>query len=131
MSKRDFGKIGWIDLTIEDAPAVRDFYSAVAGWSPHGVDMGGYEDYSMIAPGGDCVGGICHARGANEGLPAQWLIYITVEDLDAAMKAATENGGEIVRDAREMGGARFCVVRDPGGAVAALFQPAPEKAEDS
>ena len=27
------GQIGWIDLTIPDAPALRDFYQGVAGLS--------------------------------------------------------------------------------------------------
>ena len=26
------GKIGWIDMTVDDAPAVREFYEAVVGW---------------------------------------------------------------------------------------------------
>jgi large conductance mechanosensitive channel protein len=28
------GSIGWLDLTVEDAPRLRDFYSAVVGWKP-------------------------------------------------------------------------------------------------
>jgi len=28
------GKIGWIDLTVPDAEAIRDFYQHVAGWVP-------------------------------------------------------------------------------------------------
>ena len=26
------GTIAWADLTVADAPAVRDFYATVAGW---------------------------------------------------------------------------------------------------
>lgn len=36
-----------MDLTVADAPAVRDFYAAVAGWTPAEVPMGGYSDYCM------------------------------------------------------------------------------------
>jgi predicted enzyme related to lactoylglutathione lyase len=28
----DVGKIGWLDLTVDDADAVRDFYREVVGW---------------------------------------------------------------------------------------------------
>ena len=28
----EVGKIGWIDMTLDDAPGVRDFYKAVVGW---------------------------------------------------------------------------------------------------
>ena len=41
------GEITWVDLTVEHAVKVRDFYSKVIGWKPVGVDMGGYKDFSM------------------------------------------------------------------------------------
>ncbi|MGD9254110.1 MAG: VOC family protein [Holophagae bacterium] len=120
------GTIGWIDLTVDDAAGVRDFYAQVAGWRSEPVGMGGYDDFKMIAPhGSDPVAGICHARGSNANLPAQWLIYITVDDLDQAMAAVEDLGGSIVRPPgkpSEVG--RFCVIRDPAGAVAALYEPA-------
>jgi predicted enzyme related to lactoylglutathione lyase len=75
------GSIGWFDLTVPDAIAVRDFYGAVTGWTWTGLDMGGYEDYCMNQPGdGTTVAGICHARGGNASVPPQWLPYIIVAD---------------------------------------------------
>jgi predicted enzyme related to lactoylglutathione lyase len=120
------GTIGWIDVTVNEAEKVRDFYSRVAGWRAEPVGMGGYDDFNMIGPAGpDPVAGICHARGSNAGLPAQWLIYITVDDLDQAMAAVEELGGSVLRPAGEPGEmGRFCVIRDPAGAVAALYEPA-------
>jgi hypothetical protein len=76
------GQVGWIDLTVPDAEAVRDFYQHVTGWTASPVDMGGYQDYCMNPPGaGQPVAGICHARGVNAGLPPVWMIYITVAEL--------------------------------------------------
>jgi hypothetical protein len=119
------GYIGWVDLTVSDAARIRDFYAAVAGWHYEAVDMGGYADFSMLpAPGAEPVAGVCHARGANEGLPAHWLIYIVVSDLDAALRRVRQEGGTVVRAATDMGPAgRYAVIRDPAGAVAALYQP--------
>jgi predicted enzyme related to lactoylglutathione lyase len=123
MSKLQPGSIGWIDLTVTDAGAIRDFYSAVTGWTHEPVDMGGYADFAMMPADGDPVAGICHARGGNAALPAQWMIYIVVDDLDAALEVTTARGGSIVRATREMGSAgRYAVIRDPAGAVAALFE---------
>jgi predicted enzyme related to lactoylglutathione lyase len=52
------GTIGWHDLTVEHAEAVRDFYTSVVGWKSEDVDMGGYADYQMLAPGsGEGVAG--------------------------------------------------------------------------
>ena len=33
------GCISWVDLTVPDAPATRDFYSQVVGWSVQDVEM--------------------------------------------------------------------------------------------
>ena len=122
MDKRA-GSIGWRDLTVENADQVRDFYSNVVGWKSEGCDMGGYQDYSMLrADDGECMGGICHARGANAGMPAQWLIYINVDNLDASLEACKAGGGEQVGDIRSMGADRFCVIKDPAGAHCALYE---------
>src|SRR5947209_17949788 len=86
MSNPQVGTIGWIDLTVHNAVEVRDFYQAVAGWAVTEVPMGEYSDYCML-PAADAaaIAGICHARGPNVGMPAQWLIYITVADLDVSV----------------------------------------------
>lgn len=124
------GSIMWADLTVEDADAVRDFYKAVVGWTSSDVDMGGYHDYCMNQPeDAKTVAGVCHARGANAALPPQWLIYVTVEDLDASVERCVEKGGAVVAPARDYGGAgRYAVLRDPAGAAFAVFEPAPPAA---
>lgn len=128
MKKSPIGSIQWTDLTVPDAVAVGKFYEAVVGWKSMGVDMGGYEDFCMMPPGAKKpAGGICHARGDNQNLPAQWLVYITVANLRASLKACLAKGGAIVAPERDMGGAKMAVIRDPAGAVAALFQPAKAK----
>jgi predicted enzyme related to lactoylglutathione lyase len=120
----EIGKIGWIDMSVADAPAVRDFYKAVVGWTTDEVDMGMYSDYVMQMPeSGQGVTGICHARGSNADLPSGWLIYIIVADVDASAAACAENGGAVVLEPRGLAGGKFCVVKDPGGSVAGLYQP--------
>jgi predicted enzyme related to lactoylglutathione lyase len=71
------------------------------------------------------VAGICHARGHNAGLPPVWLIYITVDDLDQAVRRCEELHGKVLRPATGAGpSGRFCVIEDPAGAVCALFEAA-------
>jgi predicted enzyme related to lactoylglutathione lyase len=120
-----FGAIGWMDLTVPDAVRVRDFYGAVVGWKHEDVNMGGYNDFNMIPPGGEKpVAGICHARGPNADLPTQWLLYITVSDLDASLAQVRAHGGKQRTAVRDMGPwGRMCVIEDPAGAVAMLIQP--------
>jgi len=117
------GLVGWVDLTVDNAPEVRDFYRAVIGWEYREVPMDeGYADYSMTTMEGQDVTGICHARGPNEGLPPQWLVYFTVADLDLAISEVRVRGGALLRAPFEMDAGRYAVIRDPAGAVCALFQ---------
>jgi hypothetical protein len=80
----EVGKIGWIDMTVDDADGIRDFYKTVVGWGSDDVSMGEYSDYSMTLP---------------------------------------SNGGEVIVQPKGLAGGRFCVIRDPAGATAALYQP--------
>lgn len=118
------GKIGWIDMTVGDASGLRDFYREVVGWKVEDTSMGDYSDYTMMSPAdGEAIAGICHARGSNAELPGGWLIYITVSDVAASAATCVANGGKLIVEPRGLAGGLFCVIEDPGGAAAALFQP--------
>lgn len=121
----EVGTIGWMDLTIANAEKVKDFYTKVAGWKAQPLSMGQYDDYVMNTPETETsIAGICHARGVNAELPAQWLIYITVADIEDSITSCKKLGGKIVagpKNYAEMG--TYCVIQDPAGAVCALFQP--------
>ena len=127
--KPDAGTISWLDLTIDDAEKVRDFYSQVVGWKSEPVAMKDYDDYCMIRPASDePTAGICHARGPNADLPAQWLVYITVDNLDKSIATCESLGGKVIFGPKDMDGTgRYCVIKDPAGAVAALLEHADKK----
>jgi uncharacterized protein len=126
------GEIGWIDLTVPDAESLREFYCHVTGWMPSPVAMGGYDDYCMNIPAtGKSVAGVCHARGENAGLPPAWLIYITVANLDQSAGECERRGGKVRVPPKRMGDyGRYCVIEDPAGAVAALFEPSPRESSE-
>jgi len=125
------GSILWLDLTVSDATEIRDFYKSVIGWESEPVPMGDYEDFDMIdAQTGDPMVGICHARGENAGIPAQWLVYLAVENLDQSVERCVALGGSVLNGPKEMGAGRVCVIRDPAGAVAALFEAGEEEEDD-
>jgi predicted enzyme related to lactoylglutathione lyase len=88
--------------------------------------MGDYNDYSMNTPeSGETKAGICNKRGGNAHLPSQWMIYITVKNVDESAKVCKENGGKVLAGPKEIGGyGKFCWIEDPAGAVCALFEPA-------
>lgn len=118
------GSVPWMDLTVPNAESVRGFYEDVVGWTSTAVEMGDYEDWCMNAPrDGKTVAGICHARGVNSEQPAQWMMYIVVENLEQSVSRCRELGGEVLTE-REGGGSQgpFAVIRDPAGAVCALYE---------
>lgn len=117
------GTIAWVDLTVDDAPQVRDFYKAVVGWDSTDVQMDKYNDYAMILPGTEqAVAGVCHKAGMNSDLPSRWLIYVIVKDIDQSIRACRANGGKVLVAARDLGQhGRFAVIEDPAGAAMALW----------
>jgi predicted enzyme related to lactoylglutathione lyase len=123
MARPAYGSIGWVDLTVADAPKLRDFYQKVAGWQPQPVHMSGYEDFSMLSESGEAVAGVCHARGANAKLPPVWMIYIVVENLELALQHCRNLGGKVVSPVRMAGGSRYAVIQDPADAFVALWEP--------
>jgi len=120
------GAVVWMDLTVDDAQAVRDFYASLTGLTVAPVNMGAYEDFNLCNPqSGQPVAGVCHRRGPNEDLPPVWLVYFRIADLETALAEVRRLGGTVLKGPVSMGDqGRYAVVRDPAGAHAALFEPA-------
>lgn len=121
------GRIAWLDLTVPDAGKAREFYHEVVGWSVEDVPMeDGPEpdtDYQMLGQDGSPIARICHARGANAGLPPVWLIYLPVGDLEESLRRAVDEGGKVLKAARDDGGDYvYAVIEDPVGVPFAIIQ---------
>lgn len=120
------GLISWLDLTVSDASATRDFYGQVVGWSVQDVEMADgsepYADYNMLDDEGHPAAGVCHARGVNLDLPSVWMLYLPVGDLaESVRRVGEEEGGEILKATRGKDEEYACaVVQDPVGACLAL-----------
>jgi uncharacterized protein len=131
MPSSHIGHVVHIDLTVENADEIREFYAQVCGWETHAVSMGDYDDYMMLGKGtrpvpppeqAASVAGICHAKGGNATMPSQWLIYIAVANLDASLEACERLGGKIRTKTKSYGDDRYCAIEDPSGAVIGLYQ---------
>lgn len=120
------GLIRWLDLTVSDASATRDFYRQVVEWSVQDVEMEvageRYADYSMVGGDGTPAAGVCHARGVNLGLPPVWMIYLPVGDLAESLRRVQEEGGKIIKITRgDDGEYAYAAIQDPVGAYLALL----------
>lgn len=117
------GQILWRDLTVPDAPAIRDFYKEVIGWEHSDHPMGDYNDYNMLqAETGEVITGVIHKRGVNAAIPSVWMLYVGVDDVDASMHRCEELGGKVlVRPSTDVA-YRYAVIQDPAGAIIGIMQ---------
>lgn len=121
------GHIAWLDLTVNNADATRNFYEQVVGWRSDPASMqdndGEYKDYNMINGDGDVGAGICNARGVNADLPSVWLLYLLVVDLAESLNSVTNMGGRVVKQSNnEQNLPVYAVIQDPVGAHVVLYQ---------
>lgn len=117
------GSIGWVDLTVENATELKDFYAQIIGFESQGVSMGDYEDYTMSSPtDGQAKVGICHARGNNAHIPPVWMVYFYVKNIDESLTKLHRLGGQTIGDVQSMGKDRYVFIKDPQGIACALYQ---------
>ncbi|MCY3999375.1 MAG: VOC family protein [Bacteroidetes bacterium] len=112
----------WMDLTVEDAEEVRDFYSEVIGWKTQPLDMGSYDDFVMVNDDQEPIAGVCHARGENADLPPVWIAYVQVESVDKSIKTCIEKGGQVIKPATPYSSnKKYAIIQDPAGATCAIW----------
>jgi uncharacterized protein len=121
----NIGSIISADLTIPNADEVRDFYKQVVGWESEEMkvsdESGEYSDYVMKDQAGNWVGGVCHARGINLGIPPQWLVHVNVADIQASADRAIALGGKIIKKSTgDDGTLYYIIIQDPAGAMLSL-----------
>lgn len=115
---RQHGAFSWCELMTTDVEAAKGFYTGLFGWETEEMSMPDMT-YTVIKAGNKGIGGImCMPKDAPPGMPPMWGAYVTVDDVDATALTAEQLGGKLVvppRDIPDVG--RFCVIRDPQGAV--------------
>jgi predicted enzyme related to lactoylglutathione lyase len=115
------GHFSWNELVTTDEAAAKTFYTGLLGWTTQAFGEG--MDYTLLKKGDTMVGGLM--KCPQPGMPAQWLAYVTVEDVDATAAKAAKLGGKIMMppfDVPEVG--RIAVLLDPQGAAFGLFKSA-------
>jgi uncharacterized protein len=114
------GEFSWNELVSTDVAAAKKFYTGLFGWTTEPFGPGG--DYTLFKQGDTMVGGLMQCP--KPGIPAHWLAYVTVEDVDASAAKAKQLGAQVVMepfDVPTVG--RIAVLLDPHGAAIGLFKP--------
>jgi uncharacterized protein len=113
------GVPNWVDVSTSDIPGTTAFYATLFGWEAEdqGEEAG---HYTMLRKGGLDVAGL----GPNfTGAPPAWLVYLAVDDVDAAAAAVTAAGGTVLMPPDTIFDAgRMAVAMDPSGAVHGMWQ---------
>lgn len=112
----------WNDLSARDPKAAERFYGELFGWTFEWVAP----VYASISMGDLLVGGMRTMEDDPPDAPAAWLPYFVTDDLDRAAERVQSLGGGVIVAPREVPAGRFLVLRDPSGAVSALFEMGPD-----
>ena len=109
------GSIVWIDLLTDDPAKAKAFYSATFGWQ---IDATAESDYWLIRSGGKAIGGIAaHTPTDPEVSETQWLISMSVADVNAAAKRARDAGGRVLEGPENVPDrGAMAIIADPQGA---------------
>lgn len=127
------GVFCWFDLATTDAAAARTFYAELLGLSATALgseaegdgDVENPDVYTVLHKDEKTVCALysMSQEMRDQDMPAHWLSYVSVDSVDASVDNVETLGGTVMQaplDVPEAG--RMAVVRDPGGALFALWE---------
>jgi predicted enzyme related to lactoylglutathione lyase len=117
------GAVCWAELLTRDVETAVRFYSAVFGWEARTDPSETGGTYTTFSRAGEQMLGVLPIpEMVPSGAPAFWQIYFLVDDLDAAVVAATDRGASVLVPKMQIGEhAWFATLQDPQGAGFSLF----------
>jgi predicted enzyme related to lactoylglutathione lyase len=117
------GKFVWHDLVTDDPAAARRFYGSLLGWEFEQTTHPRGGDYTLILVDGHYLGGMIEVDDPAGADYSRWLPYLSVADVDAAVRLTESAGGSTVVapvDLENLG--RAAAITDPQGAVLGLLR---------
>ncbi len=122
------GHAGWFEMQTRSYDATLEFMREVFGWQTASVADSEEFRYSTGTLGGEEICGVMSAgatrpegsTGVPEDAPAQWSVYLTVEDADRALTQAIELGASVVHQPEDTPYGRLAALKDPTGALVKL-----------
>lgn len=118
------GSPSWADLLCKNGQSAKDFYTGLFGWTFDDHPAGPGMVYTMFSHQGAPVCAAAEPGPGQENLPPHWSIYITVDDLEAAVERARAAGGTVLMDPFDvLDVGRMAIVQDQQGAFVRLWYP--------
>jgi len=117
------GKFVWHDLLTDDPAAARRFYAGLFGWGFEKTSHPQGGEYTLILRDGRYVGGMVRVDEPAGIEYSRWLPYVSVADVDAAVRYTESAGGSAAVGPVEIGSiGRAAAVMDPQGAALGLVR---------
>jgi uncharacterized protein len=106
----------WSELLTTDIGGSKQFYGAVLGWGEHtsGSEDHGYTEWKV---GDRSVGGMMPKPSEAGNMPNAWVVYFTVDDVDATARKASELGGGVTAEPMDVEPGRIAILSDPNGGM--------------
>lgn len=120
------GSFCWFELSTTNQTQAKTFYSSLFGWQAADQPIGPAEVYTIFKLDGRDAAAACTLRPDQlaHGVPPNWLLYVSVENVDASAKRAAAAGGAVLLPPFDVGeSGRMTVVSDPMGATFAMWEP--------
>jgi predicted enzyme related to lactoylglutathione lyase len=110
----------WVDLSVPDVDAAKEFYAAVFGWTY--LDLGEeFGHYQMCQRDGHSAAGIGPQQSPDQ--PPAWMTYLASDAVDDTAQKITENGGTVLAGPFDVPRAgRMCIALDSQGAAFGVWQ---------
>ena len=92
------GTFYWNELMSRNVERDKKFYADTLGWAFDGMPMPEGRTSWVAKAGERPAGGIFDIGGSGfEGVPAGWMSYIAVDDVDARVKKAQSCGATLMK----------------------------------
>ncbi|HVY46737.1 MAG TPA: VOC family protein [Minicystis sp.] len=106
----------WFHNGSGEPAASAGFYEKLLGWKASDGPPG----MTMLAAGEGPFAAVMPAKAAVDG----WVPYVEVADVADATRRAAKLGASVIEDRTRGPAGTYSVLRDPGGALFALWQKA-------
>lgn len=118
---------GWAELNARGVENAIPFYETVFGWthktSPMGENQPPYTEFQLD---GQSIAGAWEMNPMVPAeVPAYWMVYFSVDDVDATFKAAIDAGSRELVEPQDFPGGRFAILTDPQGASFGILKSRP------
>ena len=106
------------EIRSKNPDSTRAFFGALFGWTY--PNEGAFPGYTFVDTG--VPGALYTAISPLQGGSDLVTFFVAVDDIDNAVKRASDLGGQVIQEPQRVPGVAFALVADPQGHIVGLTQ---------